>query len=753
MTEAIQAFIDAMAERGCAPARSSDIISDNKWHDIDGAGDKPKSKKVYYRFKTDEMGWVGQFGNRREGETHTAHSRAASNWTPEQRRQWEAKRKAQEQAAEQERQETQAKAAAKAAEEWKAAKPADPKHPYLVRKGISGIGLRQEYNILLIPMKDANGKIWSLQRIDADGDKIFAKGGRTEAVYHTIIAKEPLATIYIVEGFATGESVYKAMSAPVVVCFCARNLKAVGKILRAKYPDSRLIFAADNDAGKPRNTGIEKGQEAAAAVNGFCIAPQQAGDWNDVQAAEGLDGIRRQLGVIPEPKHENVTLEDLEAIPPPSEDDYRASPALLELYTPPKKQINPEWRKLLQKDHNERVKAKSLINLDLILRNHDDYQGLFIYDEFSNEKTVVRCPAWEDADRFSPHPLKDTDITGLAIDLARKGLEPGYDNVARVLNNIIKSTGRHPAREYFNSLKWDGTKRLESWLTTYCRSIDDHPDYLSAVGIKWMTAAVSRVFEPGCKFDHMIIFEGPQNAGKSLMLKELATIHKRTYFDDTIKIKDMDKPESIRKMQGVLIIEFAELSGIRDKDVNELKQALTITTDRIRALYENEPSFYPRQFIPAGTTNNTKYLHDITGNRRFWPVKVGDKIDLAGIRRDKEQLWAEAVHYHKQGEKLYLEGHLYALAETAQQRRLNRDVWHDDIESHCEGKNFVSSDDLWTLLVPARHMRTGAMQERISGVMQALGYERGRGDTIDGRMRGWIRKERLPEKEQVAWPI
>lgn len=459
-----------------------------------------------------------------------------------------------------------------------------------------------------------------------------------------------------------------------------------------------------------------------------------------------------------------ISQEELEAIPAPSDEDGRAAPeGLIALYTPPKRPHNPDWRRELTNAKGkpwrsgDDLDAESIVNLDLFLKNHENYSDMFMYDEFAHEKKVCRCPPWEIESSFWPHALRDEDITGLAMDLHRNGLDPGFDKIRRVLNVVIKSASRHPAREYFTSLKWDGVKRLDGWLAKYCGATYDDPEYLRAVGSKWLIAAVARVFQPGCKFDHILILEGAQNAGKSRLLKELATIRDRAYFDDTISVKDLGNPATVPKLQGVLIIEFAELSGIRVKDVNELKQAITITSDRIVQKWSNEATYFPRQFVFAGSTNNSQYLVDPTGNRRFWPVKT-KKIDIESLQRDKEQIWAEAVVRYEAGEKLYLEGKLYKAAQIEQEKRRTSDPWLEPLEQSTEGKKFISTEEIWLLLVSEKSKQTHHMQERIAGVMTALGFERGTGRDLGKQCRGWKRIDTAeepeePTQEEISWPI
>jgi predicted P-loop ATPase len=332
--------------------------------------------------------------------------------------------------------------------------------------------------------------------------------------------------------------------------------------------------------------------------------------------------------------------------------------------------VNGDGEDKLIFSKNGELSPTSMVNVDLMIRYHPEFKDLFCYDEFAHLKTIVSCPPWEDPKRFQVREISDEDYTRLTIELEKKGLKPTITTIKKILDSSVRKKTRHPAREYFGKLEWDGTPRLDTWLTYYCGAEYDDPDYLKFVGRKWMTAIVARIFRAGTPWHHMPIFEGDQGARKSSMLEELSTIHGKAYFEDGINVSDLGNDKIVPKLQGVLIVEMAEMSGLNRKDVNELKQAITSSNDRIIRKYANEPTSYPRQFVFAGTINPTDgYLDDPTGARRFWPVRVGKVIDIDALARDKEQLFAEAVHCFKNGEKLYLNAEEEKLAKIAQDER------------------------------------------------------------------------------------
>ena len=211
----------------------------------------------------------------------------------------------------------------------------------------------------------------------------------------------------------------------------------------------------------------------------------------------------------------------------------------------------------------------------------------------------------------------------------------------------------HPVRDHFAGSRWDGIQRLDSWLITYLGAEDS--EYTRVVGAKTLIAAVRRVKHPGTKFDQLMILEGEQGTGKSSALKLLAI--REAWFTDGVSLTH-DSKVMIEQTEGKLIVEVAELKGLRKAAIEHVKATLSRTHDRARKAYGRYTDEVPRQFILIATTNTKGssecwYLKDPTGNRRFWPIKTAE-IDLARLKRDRDQLWAEAVEREASGEFIEL---------------------------------------------------------------------------------------------------
>ena len=736
-----------MTSVGCEPAAGEQILADDVIHNFTIATDKPNTKKGGYQLKNGGDSAVGWVINHRLGELHTYTSKSPKSFTAEEKTAWREKMQAEKKCKDEQLAKVRREAAQQAQDIWaKASQTGD--HHYLTRKQCSLNGARIHQGKLIIPIyKD--GSMTSLQFISGDGDKMFLRGGEISGGWFPICTHtEPKDNIIVCEGFATGCSIRYATGFPVVLAFNAKNMIQVAKALKNKYPQSRIILAADNDEGKDINVGISCAQQAAAAIGGaLVIAPDISGDWNDVHAAYGLEAVSLAftkaltptappddaipIDVYDEEIQKTLEQEWLDQAPPLEayEEEARFTVAL---YAAGEKQESTTWRERLNYKVDGKLNNKSLNNAQLFIENDKVLGNLFCYDEFCHEKVLYRCPPWEKPDKFKPRTISDEDVTQLTLSLERMGIIQPFGNIARLLESTIRKNSRNPAREYFNGLKWDGIKRLDNWLIEYCGARFDDELYVQAVGRKWLTAAVARVFEPGCKFDHILIFEGKQNAGKSVMLRELATIHGRAYFNDTLKLSAFGNSDKIiMKLQGVVIIELQEMTSF-DKMSEEEKKAILSTQSDIATLkYKNEAAVYPRQFVFAATRNPNEigFLTDSTGGRRMWPVFTSDKIDIAKIKADKEQLWAEAVVAYQAGEELYLKDELYERAQIVQKDRALVHPWTPDLQDLVKGSflDKIQDSDIWKKLeINDRTKRTRQTNSEISGIMTHLGFKRSR---------------------------
>ena len=234
------------------------------------------------------------------------------------------------------------------------------------------------------------------------------------------------------------------------------------------------------------------------------------------------------------------------------------------------------------------------------------------------------------------------------------------------VTKCVDDRSYHPIKDYFDSLPaWDGIKRIDTLLIDYLGA-EDNP-YVRAVTRKTLCAAYSRVYHPGIKFDYITVLNGRQGAGKSTLIARLAM----EWFSDSLNISDMNDKTAAEKLQGYWIHEIGEMAGMKKADLEKVKAFVSRQDDKYRASFGRRVTPHPRQCIFFGTTNSENgYLRDITGNRRFWNVKVTGEgkwkpWDLT--QETIDQIWAEVMVLSKAGEPLYLSYELenYAKGEQA----------------------------------------------------------------------------------------
>jgi hypothetical protein len=283
-----------------------------------------------------------------------------------------------------------------------------------------------------------------------------------------------------------------------------------------------------------------------------------------------------------------------------------------------------------------------------------------------------------------------------------------------------------PILDYLDGLQWDGTKRLDQWLTRYMNAANTPLN--RAIGRLSLVAAVRRAREPGVKFDQIIVLESAEGKGKSTAIEIMAGTE--NFSDQTILgLSDRDQQEH---MEGVWLYEIADLTGIAKADVDKVKAFASRTEDRARPAYGYFRKDQKRRGVIFATTNDSEYLKSQTGNRRFWPVPVG-KIDLDGLRRDRDQLWAEAAHVEATGLSLFLPESLWDAAGEAQEARRERHPWEDILADLsgvvCPAKEGgqeerVLSTDLLThkIKLPVER-QTPQHLKNLKQVMNRLGWE------------------------------
>lgn len=328
---------------------------------------------------------------------------------------------------------------------------------------------------------------------------------------------------------------------------------------------------------------------------------------------------------------------------------------------------NPDdWQKLLELDKQGRVKD-TLTNIANIIRYDENLQSIVLNDLTGmldvNGPLPWRQvkPGWGDAD-LACAKVYFEQVYGLWSPTKFKDALVAVVSAERVY---------HPIKEYFEALTWDGVERIERLLIDYLGA-DDTP-YTRAVTRKTLVAGVARIYQPGVKFDSILVLNGPQGIGKSTLFARLGG----KWFSDSLTIGDMKDKSAAEKLQGYWILELGELAGIRKVDVETVKSFISRVDDKYRQSYGTTVESHPRNNIIVGSTNSESgFLRDITGNRRFWPVRVtgGTKYSVFDLTQPiVDQIWAEAIAKYHDGEELYLKGDVAAQAYVQQQEAMEAD--------------------------------------------------------------------------------
>ena len=328
----------------------------------------------------------------------------------------------------------------------------------------------------------------------------------------------------------------------------------------------------------------------------------------------------------------------------------------------------------------------SVNNIHHALTASKAWEGVLRLNAFDLEVKLAKAPPFpadsHDEAKAQPPPrsVTDTDATKIVQWLERNhGLRVRKDMVCDVVALIADREQFHPVRDYLAGLKWDGVPRIETWLTTYL-GVPDSP-MARLAGPWWLVQAVKRILVAGAKADYVLVLEGKQGAGKSTLLEALCA--DPVWFQDSHIDMSGGKDGPIG-LRGKWICEFGELASLQRSTVEQTKAFLSRRVDRYRPLFGRYSIDVPRQCVFAATTNDQHYLLDDTGNRRFWPVSVG-LIDLEALRRDRDQIWAEAFAWHADDVRHWPTLEEQDLVFTPeQQKRVEVEPWTEKIAGWLE---------------------------------------------------------------------
>jgi hypothetical protein len=369
-----------------------------------------------------------------------------------------------------------------------------------------------------------------------------------------------------------------------------------------------------------------------------------------------------------------------------------------------------------------------LANAIAAFRHAPEWGGVLAFNEFALGTVALKATPWGIVPKGEWTDHEDR----LAAEwLQRQGILVSVDVAGQAVQTAARDHAFHPVKAYLQGLQWDGVQRVDGWLSAYLGTADT--EYARAVGSRWLISAVARIFRPGAKVDCCLILEGPQGIRKSTALRTLAG----EFFTD--ELADLGSKDAAMQTRGVWIIELSELDSLSHSEVARIKAFMTRTTDRFRPPYGMRLLESPRQCVFAGTVNHSTYLRDETGGRRFWPITCG-RIDVEGLARDRDQLWAEAKARFDAGCVWWLDtAELVQMASDEQTERYEGDPWEEVIGRWTEDRPSVSiSEVLERCLQKPQGLWTQSDKNRAARCLRFLGWERYRerhGSRLEWRYR------------------
>ena len=366
---------------------------------------------------------------------------------------------------------------------------------------------------------------------------------------------------------------------------------------------------------------------------------------------------------------------------------------------------------------------KTILEWDSRYKNRiwfDEFRGQIMLDFDKNESI------WGEVD----------DIKFWQNMLEWYGCSPSKQReVQQAIQIVAHKNTRHSLQDYLNQCHKSHDKRktiIDNWLTKYAKAKTvfeypngerrDHSKLINAVGRAWLVSLVKRAYFPGSKADSLLILKGAQGTYKSTLLKVLASKSDDdgAFFSDS-KL-DIGKKDAFINMQGRWIIELPELAELSKRDANTYKAFFTSSTDRFRGVYKGTARDVARSVVFCGTTNDSQFLKDATGNRRFWPIEVQSRTDYEQLMIDREQLWGEAVEAMHSGERSYLTPEQEDEFEDLKKQYLDHHPWHSVIADRVIPVSGVSTKTIlkeWLDKDVGSWRKADEMQ--IADIMRSLG--------------------------------
>ena len=393
-----------------------------------------------------------------------------------------------------------------------------------------------------------------------------------------------------------------------------------------------------------------------------------------------------------------------------------------------------EWREGLRRNARNELTG-SMSNVALILENAAGCHGVIRKNKMGEIIEVCKAPPWRCNPATYPRPFTDDDIFAIVVWLATR-----EDDEIAVASAVVFEAVKLVAHlnecdllaDYLNGLKWDGVERIATFARDFLNVEDEQEvDLANTLAEMWLVSAAKRGLEPGAKVDTVMVLEGAQGVQKSTALMVLGGEWA------TDQVKDIESKDTQMLISQTWICEIAELDAFSKKETNAIKNWASAPVEKYRPPYGKTLVECPRRCVVAGTTNANVYLRDATGDRRFWPVKVGSRLDLDKLRAARDQIWAECVVRVKDGFRYWIDigSPLDERLLAYQASRVEQDPWHDTVASYCHGLREVTvAGALGRGGVGLDIGKQTKMHSlRATGIFRTLGYSEVKVSRVDGR--------------------
>lgn len=578
------------------------------------------------------------------------------------------------------------------------------------------------------------------------------------------LAKYPDKNVLVVEGEKAADAAQKIMSAYIVVSW-ANGVNNADKADWSPLKDRRVLVWPDADRklvktpSQAERYGLELGalipykdqpgivaaKHVSDALLPICKEVKMLDVGTDLKRLDGWDAADaveagwtwKQFFEWAQPRANMVVRAEANAVAGTAIAQAQVNITIKTGEEMGSASMHGIWESLGLAVNSEGQPFPNVDNVRRVMENHKALSTLVWYDEFHQKMFTT----WNSKE---PRQWEDVDDINLLTYLQRKvGLARiSLEAVRNGATGYAKQHVRNEPREWLDSLVWDKESRIHEFISE-CFGVE-HNEYTSAASKNFWVGLVARIYRPGCKVDNMVVLEGPQGTFKSTALE---IIGGKWYLEmkESVQSKDF-----FICLQGKLLAQIAELDSFTRADVTRIKQVISCRSDNYRAPYDRASLDHPRTSVFVGTTNESYYLRDATGGRRFWPIKC-TAVRLDKIAADRTQLYAEAVHalapqtpwdkslqHYEGGTDWWVMPK--EMTEHEQEARRQNDEWEGIIY------DFLSTRDEVSVREIAEHMGIDVdkldrgVQMRIAGIVKNLGFEKHHRNTGGSQGKVWCRK-------------